>query len=86
MSKGYRYLLLSNYDYSEDTWVAFDYDGNVTVNISKEDYYEYRENLSFDELCESLGNLFTEFLEMYKSGKGVRIIDRLNDLKICIFT
>ena len=65
-------------DYSQATWVAFDFDGNVAVNISREDYLTYKENLSFDQLCDSMGKLFVEFLELFRRGEGVRIIDRMD--------
>ncbi len=65
-------------DYSQDTWVAIDFDGNVTVNISREDYLTYKENLSFDQLCDSMGKLFVEFLELFRRGEGVRIIDHMD--------
>ncbi len=72
-------------DYSQETWVAFDYDGKVSVNISHRDYLEYREALAFVQLCESLGNLFVEFIEMHQRGEGVRIIDRLNAVGVSVF-
>jgi len=73
-------------DYIGETWVAFGFDGNITVNISHRDYLEYREPLVFDQLCESLGNLFVEFMEIYQRGEGVRIIDRMNAVGIGIFS
>ncbi len=73
------------HDYSGKTWVAFDFEGNVSVNISKEDYLTYKEDLAFDQLCDSLGRLFIEFLELYKRGEAVRIIDRMNALKLSYF-
>jgi hypothetical protein len=73
-------------DYTDETWVAFDNDGKVTVNIAHRDYLEYKESLAFDQLCESLGNLFVEFVETYHRGEGVRIIDRLNDLMIPFYS
>jgi hypothetical protein len=73
-------------DYINETWVAFDFDGNISVNISHRDYLEYRESLAFDKLCESLGNLFVEFIEMYQRREGVRIIDRMNAVGIGIFS
>lgn len=67
-----------NHDYRSDTWVSFDFEGNVSVNISQRDYLGYRDALSFDQLCESLGNVYIEFFEMFRRGEGSRIIDRLN--------
>ncbi|MFC1878582.1 hypothetical protein ACFLZW_01590 [Chloroflexota bacterium] len=73
-------------DYSDETWVAFDFEGNVSVNISHRDYLEYKESLAFDKLCEALGNLFVEFIESFQRGEGVRVIDRLDALGISIFS
>ncbi len=80
------HILRIRSDYSRDTWVAFDYSGNISVHIIKDDYIQYKDELSFDQLCASLGNLFKEFLELHKKGEEVRIMDRLNELKLFPFT
>lgn len=80
---GYAYLYgLSVPDYKDQTWVAFDFDGNVSAQISREDYLDYREELSLDELCDSIGRLFIDMLEQFKGGEGGQILDRLNSLGI----
>lgn len=66
--------------YEDQTWVAIDFDGRVSTHISREDYLDYREELSLDELCESLGRLFIDMLEQYKRGEGRALLDRLNAL------
>ena len=76
------YLLGIKKDYLEDTWVAIDYDGNITVNITEEDYLLFKMDLDFDQLCQSLGDLFSEFLELSKQGQDSRIIDRMNALRL----
>ena len=81
-TQGYRHLYTFNHDYTRDTWISFDFDGNVAVNITRDDYFAYKEDLSFNRLCESLGSLFIEFFERFKKGEEVRIIDSLNALKI----
>ena len=73
-------------DYWDATWVNFDNDGEVSVHISKEDYLDYREPLAFDRLCASLGQVFIDFFELYQKGEGVRAIDRMDDLRISIFS
>lgn len=65
-------------DPTAETWVSIDFEGNVSAHISQRDYLEYREALSFDQLCQSLGNLFVEFAGMHQRGEGVRIIDRMD--------
>lgn len=76
------YLLGTKKDYLNDTWVAIDYQGNITVNITEKDYLLFKMDLDFDQLCQSLGDLFSEFLELSKQGQDSRIIDRMNALRL----
>lgn len=75
-----------NYDYLSKTWISFDFDGQVSVHISRKDYLDYKDDLSFDHLCESLGQLMITFAEFYIRGDKVRIMDRLNSVKIGLFS
>ena len=78
---GYAYLYgWSVPGYEDQTWVAFDFEGNVTAHVSREDYLDYREELSLDQLCESLGAVMLDLFERYKRGEGSGILDRLNAL------
>lgn len=63
--------------YSDDTRIVFQFDGSVSAIISERDYKKYREEWSFDQLCASIGNLFIEFLELFKNGEGERILERI---------
>jgi hypothetical protein len=75
-----------NYNYREKTWIAINFNGNVSVNISKEDYLDYKEDLAFEQLCNSLNDVIIDFIQLYISGREVRIIDKMDKLKINIFT
>jgi len=86
MGNEFGHILGLKRDYSDETWVSFDFDGNVSVNISQQDYLDYREDLAFDQLCASLGNLFIEFLELYKRGQGIRVIDRMDAVRLSAFS
>ena len=44
-------------------WTLSDFDGNVSASISKKDYLAFTEELAFDQLCDSLGKLFIEFMD-----------------------
>jgi len=81
----YRLPLGFSNDYSENTRVEIDFEGNVIAQISKKDYLRYKETLAFDQLVESLGQLFIEFFELYKNEEEVRIIYKLNKLNTSIF-
>ncbi len=82
----YRLPLGFSGDYSENTWIAIDNDGNVQAQISKKDYLKYQETLAFDQLVESLGELFIDFFEKYNNGEGVRIMYDLNKVKAHLFS
>ncbi|MEN8171365.1 MAG: hypothetical protein ABFS03_00645 [Chloroflexota bacterium] len=86
MGREFGFMMGLKNDYTDETWVSFGFDGDVTVNISHRDYLEYKEALSFDQLCASLGNLFVDFIETYHRGEGVRIIDRMNDVRVGPFS
>jgi hypothetical protein len=73
-------------DYRDATWVNFDVDGEVSVHIAQKDYLDYRQPLAFDQLCTSLGQVFIDFFDLYDKGEGVRVIDRLDDLKISVLS
>lgn len=80
LSFRHRLGILTNY--TDHTYVTFNLDGNVSAFISMKDYLKYQEQLAFDQLCESLGNLFIEFFELFKNGEGIRVIDRMNSLRL----
>jgi hypothetical protein len=86
MGREFGFILGLKSDYTDETWVSLDFEGNVSVNISHRDYLNYKEALAFDQLCESLGNLFIEFMEMYTRGEGVRIIDRMDAVGVGVFS
>ena len=86
MGREFGFILGLKSDYTDETWISFDFDGNVTVNISHRDYLEFNEALSFDQLCTSLGNLFVDFVQTYHRGEGVRIIDRMDAIRVGVFS
>ena len=79
------HLLNLKNDYSDETYIMYDFEGNVSVNMKKQDYLQYKDALSFDQLTDSLGNLFKEFLELFMKKNSVWIIDRMDALKLSPF-
>lgn len=79
------YLLGLQKDYLQDTWVAIDDDGNISVNIAEEDYLLFKQDLAFDQLCQSLGNVFAEFLDLSMAGQEDKIVDRMDALRLSPF-
>ena len=65
----------------EVSHVIIGFDGSVTVKVSDKDYRDYRERLSFDQLCSSIANTFIRFIGYYKAGLESRIISELKSAK-----
>lgn len=86
MGDEFELLYKPRYDYLGKTWIAFNFDGKVSVHISRKDYLDFKDDLAFDHLCESMGQLFITFANFYMQGDKVRIIDRLNSVKIGLFS
>jgi hypothetical protein len=73
-------------DYMAETWVAIEFNGAVSTHIAQRDYLDYRDTLSFDQLCAALGDLFVDFVALFCRGEGVRIVDRMDALGLSIFS
>lgn len=80
----FRHLLFLKTNYQGETYISFGFDGDVSVNIAKKDYEQYKEELTFDQLCHSFGDLFREFLQLFKSGKRNKIIETMNALRFVV--
>lgn len=74
-------IILARKNYLNTTYVSFDKDGKVEVNIAEKDYKKYKDELTFDHLCASLGNLFIEFLKLFRENNSGEIIKRLNQAR-----
>lgn len=86
MSDEYRLPLGLSKNYLNNTRITIDNQGNVSAVISKKDYLQYKEALSFDLLCESLGKLFIQFFEYYQKGEEVRIMNEISRIKLGPFS
>ncbi len=72
------YLLFFRHRYHKDTYIVFSDTGEVTVRMDLRDYQAFKDELTFDQLCASLGNLFKQFLREYKDGQCKKIVHRLD--------
>ncbi|MDX2444874.1 MAG: hypothetical protein QNK30_13845 [Bacteroidales bacterium] len=61
--------------------VLIDREKNLSVRISAFDYKRYKMSLNFDHLCQSMTEVFVQFIEYYKQGREDRIINELKAAK-----
>jgi hypothetical protein len=73
-------LVILNLD--KRTYVEFDNQGNISVQITREAYEKYKEQLTFDELCRSLGFVVIKFLKLYREGKTKEILKMLKKVAV----
>lgn len=76
----WNYMLGFKREYDNDTYLVFSNSGQVSVRIAKSDYQAYKQELTFDHLCDSLGNVFKEFMQLYRSGEKKKILEWLNSV------
>lgn len=72
------YAKLCKPKFENKTYISFDNSGHIAVNIAKKDYNKYKAELTFNQLCESLGGLFRTFLDHFSGGRPEHIIDEFN--------
>lgn len=75
-------LISFSSDYIQDSWVSFDKSGQISVHISKDDYKMYKDNYAFDQLCNSLGNLYSEFFELFRENRESEIIKQIDIIRV----
>jgi hypothetical protein len=61
----------------EVSYISISGDGAMTVFVSEADYRQYRRAYNFDQLCQSLGEVFKRFYQYYHQGLESRIIMEL---------
>jgi hypothetical protein len=65
----------------EVSHVIIRFDGNVSVGVSEKDYRDYRDRLSFEQLCSSIADIFIRFFDYYRKGLETRILIELKSPK-----
>ena len=78
----FRYIPFLKPDFQKVTYADLDFQGNVSITIAKKDYEQYKEELTFDRLCNSLGNIIIGFLKDFQQGERKQIIKKLNKVKL----
>jgi hypothetical protein len=73
--------LMVIHDPSEVSQVILGNDGSVVVKIAGKDYRDYRERLSFDQLCASMASVFIRFMDYYQKGLESRIFSELKSAR-----
>ncbi len=61
-------------DPARSSFISFDSLGNIIVNISKEDYAQFKEDFTFDQLCQSISEVFKDLFHKFKTGDTEAII------------
>jgi hypothetical protein len=74
----FQYIPFIKPDFNRLTYIAFGYGGDISVNFAKRDYKKYWDEITFDQLCNSFGNIMIDFFNAFKKGEGGTFFRRLN--------
>jgi len=66
-------------EFEKLSYVSFNPDGSYDVHISRKDYKRYKDQLTFDELCRSLGIVMLEIYTDFRVGQTEKILKDLKD-------
>jgi hypothetical protein len=58
--------------------ITFKRNGEFFVKVSESDYQQYKEQFTFDQLCNAIANIFRRYLKYYVEGKESRIAMEMN--------
>ncbi len=74
----FQYIPFLEPDFNRLTYVAYGYGGDISVNFAKKDYKKYWDEITFDQLCNSFGNIMIDFFNAFKKGEGGTFFRKLN--------
>lgn len=75
-------LISFSRNFVNDSWVAFDRQGNISAHISEKVYKQYNNAYAFDQLCASLGDLYAEFFKLFQNNRKEEIIQKLDYIRL----
>jgi hypothetical protein len=74
------WVLFLKRNYESSTHIAIGNSGDLSVKIARDEYSAYRDELTFDQLCASMGDLFRQWFTAFENGKECEIINELNGI------
>jgi hypothetical protein len=74
----FQYFKSVNPEFTHLTYVSFSPDGSYDVHISRKDYKRYKKQLTFDELCRSLGEVGVDLYNEFRAGRQQIILKDLH--------
>jgi hypothetical protein len=78
----FQYIPFMRVNPQKETYISLYYSGDIDVHIAKKDYRKYRDELTFDQLCTSFGNIILTLLNYYKKGNCEKIKEILKDKEL----
>ena len=73
----FQYIPFLKPDLQKETYVSFDFEGNISVHVAKADYDNYKEELTFDQLCKSFGDVIFELFSAFKRDEPENMLKKI---------
>jgi len=74
----FQYIPFLKPDFNHLSYVSFNYQGEIAVNFARRDYKKYWDEITFDQLCNSFGNIIIDFFEAFKKREQGNFFQDLN--------
>ena len=74
----FQYIPFFKPNFQALTYVSFHEQGNISVNFARKDYKKYWDEITFDQLCNSFGNIIIDFFHAFKKGEGELFFKKMN--------
>lgn len=74
----FQYIPLLEPAFTRVTYVSFGYQGDISVNFARRDYKKYWDEITFDQLCNSLGNIVIDFFNAFIKKEGGTFFKKLH--------
>jgi hypothetical protein len=73
----FQYIPCLEPDFNRLTYVVYGYGGDISVNFAKKDYKKYWDEITFNQLCNSFGNIMIDFFNAFKKEEGDTFFGKL---------
>jgi len=82
----FQYIPFFKPDFNRLTYVSFGSEGDISVNFAQKDYKKYKDEITFNQLCNSFGNIIIDFFNAFQQKKGNSYFEKIKKEGIEIAT
>lgn len=78
----FQYIPFWKPNWQKVTHMSFDFNGSISIFIARKHYRQYMVEITFDQLCSSIGNVITGLMEDFQKGDTFKILNTVRGREI----